>query len=131
MSPISSNKRRRGVLLVEAMVSFFIFLIASIAFYGLMANTRRADMKARQVLAANAYARQLMEGQRIKGYSSLKLGTTKSSKQFLSDRDGVAGATRVDTVVTVYEGPGSGVKSIVVTVSGNQGKISLESYVTQ
>lgn len=112
-------------------MSFSLFLIASLAFYGLMANTRRAEAKARQVLLANAYARQLMEAQHVKGYSTLKLGTTKSQMAFSSQQGGVSGQTVMDTEVTVSEGPASGLRSVVVTVAWHQGRVSLESYVSQ
>ncbi len=128
---------QRGTLLVEALVSFSLFLLASIAFYGMMANTRRADAKARHVLEANAYARQLMESQRIKGYSNLKAGTTRGSKSFsvqalgLKGKTKTSGATNMATSITIYEGPGAGVRSILVVVSWNDGTVQLESYVTK
>lgn len=122
------------------MVSFSIFLLAAVAFYGLLANTRRADLKARQVLTANGYARQLMEGQRLKGYSNLKLGTTTGNRTVATERnDGVVtkksktvkGAMLMTSTVTVSEGPGTGVRSIVVLVSWKGGKVQLQTYVTQ
>jgi Tfp pilus assembly protein PilV len=121
----------RGALLVEALVSFMIFLVASIAFLGLMANSRRAETKATQMLFANSYARQLMEGQRAKSYSALKLGTVTGVKDFGVERGGVAGKTRMTHTITVTSGPETGAKSIVVSVSWNQGRVSLESYVTE
>jgi Tfp pilus assembly protein PilV len=139
-----SHKNRRGVLLVEALVAFALFLIASVALFGLMANTRRAESKARQSLAANAYARQLMEGCRLKGYSGLTVGTTKGTKSFSTyevdsalvkgkkvSTSTLEGATKMSYTVTVYEGPGTGVRSIVVNVTWYQGFVTLESYVTQ
>lgn len=130
----------RGALLVEALVSFALCLLASIAFYGLMANTRRADAKARHLIEANSYARQLMESHRQKGYSNLKPGTAKSSKTMTTQTVGNIGKKQRTTTtsastmlgtVTIYEGPGTGVRSIVVTVAWNDGKVQLESYVTQ
>lgn len=116
---------------MEAMVSFAIFLIASLAFYGLMANTRRADAKAREVLATNAYARQLIESQRVKGYASLKTGTSTGSKDLALGRDRVKGSLRMTTTITISEGPGTGVRTISVQVRSNQSSVTLETYVTQ
>lgn len=125
---------------MEALVSFALCLIASIAFYGLMANTRRADAKARHLIEANSYARQLMESQRLKGYGNLKAGTTTASKTFSAQTASTVGKKSLSTTtstakmtskVTVYEGPGAGVRSILVTVSWQDGRVQLESYVTQ
>lgn len=136
----NTKKTPWGILLVEALVSFAICLIASIAFFGLMANTRRADAKARHVLEANAYARQLMESQRLKAYADLKVGSTTASKVMTSETVSTRGSNQVTSTssgtlmtgdVTVYEGPGTGVRSIVVTVTWNDGKVQLECYVTQ
>ena len=121
-------------------MSFAICLIASIAFFGLMANTRRADAKARHVLQANAYARQLMESQRLKAYADLKVGSSSASKVLTSETVSTRGTTKTTSTssgttmtgeVTVYEGPGTGVRSIVATVTWVGGKVQLESYVTQ
>lgn len=124
------KRRQIGALLVEAMVSFAIFLLASVSFYGLLANSRRAEAKAAETVAATAYARQLMESTRVRGYASLKVGTESASSSFATDRKGVTGQTVLKSLVTVYDGPGSGVKSILVRVAWNRGEVSLESYVT-
>lgn len=121
----------RGILLVEALVSFSILLLASVMFYGLMASTHRAEAQAHKVMAANAYARQLMEGQRLKGFSSLTAGTTNSRRDLASDRGGRSRTTPLIAKTTVYEGPGAGVRSIVVEVSWPEGRVQLESYVTE
>lgn len=144
MARVAVHSREKGVLLVEALVAFALFLLASVALFGLMANARRAETKARQSLTANSYARQLMESSRIKGYAGLKAGVTKGSKNF-STYDSVTrkvkgkstttsqldSTTRMSSTVTVYEGPGAGVRSIVVEVKWHQGFVKLESYVTQ
>lgn len=122
--------RPKGALLVEAMVSFALFLLASLSFYGLLANSRRAEANARQTTAATAYARQLLESASLTGYSSLKVGSVKGSRTWATSRGGVAGQTVFTSTVTVYDGPGSEVKSVLVTVSWAQGKISMETYVT-
>ena len=130
---MGSRRRKngaKGALLIEALVSFAIFLIASLAFYGMLANTRRADAKARHVLAANAYARQLMETQRSRGYASLALGTTRGSKQLTVERDGVKGSLNMASSVTISIGPGVGVKTILVQVTSTLSSVTLESYVT-
>lgn len=112
------------------MVSFAIFLLASVSFYGLLANSRRAEAKAAETVAATAYARQLMESTRVKGYETLKVGTESSTSTSATSRQGVAGQTVLKSTVTVYDGPGSGVKSVLVRVAWNRGEVSLESYVT-
>jgi type II secretory pathway pseudopilin PulG len=127
----AARDRQRGALLVEALVAFALFLMASVAFFGLLAHSRQAETKARQTLAANALARQLMEASRLKGYSGLAVGTSKGSHDVSGDRDGISTRTRMSYTVTVYDGPGSGVKSVVVKVGWNQGWETLESYVTQ
>ncbi len=124
------SRKQNGALLVEAMVSFAIFLLASVSFYGLLANSRRAEAKASQTVAATAYARQLMESARLKGYSSLKVGTESGSRSVTTSRRGVLGKYVLKSLVTVYDGPDSGAKSVLVRVSWHQGEVSLESYVT-
>ncbi len=119
-------------------MSFSILLFASIVFYGLLANTRRADARARTLLTANSYARQLMEAQQVKTFSDLKVGTTTASKTISTDRAvGAASATNKGSMlltsqVIIADGPGTGVRSIVVLVTWTGGgRIQLETYVTQ
>jgi type II secretory pathway pseudopilin PulG len=131
MAPRGPYRSRRGALLIEALVSFAIFMVAALAFYGVMAHTRRADAKAREVLAANAYARQLMESQRIRGYSSLALGSSQVSKKLEVQRGGVRGELPLNGTITISNGPGSGVKTILVQVGSGQSSVTLESYVTE
>lgn len=126
-----SKVEQCGALLVEALVSFAILLLASVVFYGLMATTRNAEAKAHQVMAANALARQTMESYRLKSYSSLKVGSLTSNHEVKGHRGGAEGITRLTNTATVYDGPGIGVKSIVVEVSWHQGRVQLESYVTE
>lgn len=122
------------------MVSFSIFLLAAVIFYGLLANTRRADLQARQLLTANAYARQLMEAQRLKGYPNLKIGSTQTTRTIASERaDGartsnsstVGGAFALTSTITVTDGPGPDVRSVLVEVAWRGGKVQLQTYVTQ
>ncbi len=125
------KRRHNGALLVEALVSFAIFLLASIFFYGLLANSRRAEAKAAETVVATTYARELMESARVKGYGTLKVGSESGSRSFATNRQGVIGQTVLKSVVTVYDGPGSGVKSIVVNVAWSRGEVSIESYITE
>ena len=122
--------RPRGILLIEAMVSFTLFMLTSIFFYGLLANSRAAQAKAEQTIEATAYARDLMEGARLKGYSSLSLGSQTGSRKLATSRRGVTGQTVLTSQTTVANGPVSDSKSILVTVSWNQGRVSMETYVT-
>lgn len=115
---------------MEAMVAFTLFLMTSIFFYGLLANSRAAQAKAEQTFEATAYARELMEGARQKGYSSLALGSQSGSRTLATSRRGVSGQTVLNSLTTVSSGPVSDSKSILVTVSWNQGRISMETYVT-
>ena len=115
---------------MEALISFVLFLLASLSFYGLLANSRTAETNARQTTAATAYARQLMESATRKGYASLTVGAQTGKRTLTTSRQGVSGQTVFSSVVTVYSGPGSDTKSILVTVSWNKGKIEMETYVT-
>lgn len=122
---------QRGTLLVEALVCFAIFLVASLVFYGLVATTHRSDAKARQILAANHYARQLLESAQAQGYSSLKVGTTTGQRDVSQIGRDTAGLTRLRSEVRVSDGPGLGVKTVLVTITWAGGRLTMESYVVE
>ncbi len=117
-------------MLVEALVSFMLFLLASFAIYGLLANSRRAELKAGQTLAATGLARELLEGYRLNGYSALKTGVERGSRSFATSRKDVDGVSTLDYSVEVTEGLGGKYKSIYAVVTWKDGRIDMESYVT-
>lgn len=120
---------RGFALLVEALVAFSLFLIAAIGFYSMLAGVHRAETKARQTMAATAYAREILEQQRAVGYSALKTGKTSGHFSLKANRKEVASQMEMDHLVEISEGPISGVKAVKVEVVWHDGQVSLEGYV--
>lgn len=119
------------VLLVEAVVAFSIFLVAAFTFYGTMANASRAEAKARQTVAATAFARELLETQRAVGYEDLLLGEESGRISLDTVRGDARGVIDISYRVNVRTGPGKGLKSVKVEVGWKDGRIDLETYVAR
>ena len=116
-------------LMVEALVAFALFLVAAISFYGLIANVHKAEAKARQTVAATAYAREMLEINRAVGYTDLKLGKQTGQVSLAALRGDNRSKIEMNYVVEVRNGPESGIKSIFVQVNWHNGRVSLEGYV--
>lgn len=119
------------VLLVEVVVAFSLFLIAAFTFYGTMANASRAEAKARQTVAATAFARELLETQRAMGYEALVLGEESGQITLDTLRGEARGSINISYRVDVRTGPGKGLKSVRVVVGWKGGQIDLETYVAR
>lgn len=128
---MSQRHPYQGALLIEALITFTLFLMASLALYGLLAQARRAESKASQILLANSLARGLMEQVRAKGYDNLKLGSTQHELFTDLKRDGLPMAGRVKAIVTVSPGPRLGVLSLVVETNLGLAHVKLESYLVR
>ncbi len=130
-----SHRNQAGTLLIEAMVSFLIFLLAAMVFYSLLATSRRAESKSRETVAAVALAREVLEGAQGLGYDALPLGEEKGELLLASERDGptrrsgVTGQTRLVYTRVVRQVPGRMVKSVVTTVTWHNGRVEIEGYV--
>lgn len=115
--------------MVEALVAFALFLVAAISFYGLIANVHKAEAKARQTVAATAYAREILEINRAQGFKELKLGKQMGEVSLSALRGDNRSKMDMDYLVEVTNGPESGIKSILVRVSWYDGRVVLEGYV--
>lgn len=129
MKQLISIQTRGYTLMVEALVAFALFLVAAISFYGLIANVHKAEAKARQTVAATAYAREILEINRALGFTELKLGKSSGDVSLSALRGGNRSKIEMDYTVEVTNGPESGIKSILVEVSWYDGQVSLEGYV--
>lgn len=125
------SRRTYGALLVEALVSFMIFLVATMSLYGLLATARRSEARARQLTAASQLGRELLERYRSRAFAEVIPGTEKGRVRLETRRDNLSGLLVLDYQVQVSSGPGS-LKSVVVTIWWTQepaGKVEMESYV--
>lgn len=107
-----------------------IFLIAAFGFFGLMANSHKAEVKARQTLAATSLARELLETSRSRGYAALKVGTEQGSRSVVTSRNSVPGQSLLEYTLTVTQGSSATYKAVQAVVVWKGGRIDMESYVT-
>lgn len=127
------HRRRHlmGGLLIEALVSFMLFLIASLSLYALLATSHRASGRARQTVAATSLARDLLEQARARGYDRLKLGEESGRTRLQSQRGHLPGGLILSWKVSVTSAPDD-LKSILVSVTWVQepvATVELETYV--
>lgn len=124
-------RRTYGALLVEALVSFLIFLVATMSLYGLLATARRSQARARQLTAASQLGRELLERYRARSFADITPGLEKGRVRLETRRDNLPGVLVLDYQVEVSSGPGN-LKSVMATVWWTQepaGKVEMESYV--
>lgn len=128
--PIDVTFRRNtsGVLLIEALVSFGLMLVVALTALGLQAHARKARVKARSVIAATSIARSVMERCRAQGYDALSYGETKSTEVVSLQREGMESKQTFQVIRSVNTAPIDGLKSVVVTVRWESGKVDLEGY---
>jgi hypothetical protein len=128
---VASNYRikNHGVLLVEALISFGLMFTVALTVFGLQAQAHRARYKARNMIAATSFARQLLEEARDTSYDELSLGESKQERVVEFDRDGKPGKAQFFAVVEVRPGPLDDTKSVAVNVTWTSGKVDLETYV--
>ena len=127
-SQLLYGQDQRGALLVEALISFALFFVFSLTTYGLMANSRRGEAKARQQLIATSFAREKMEELRGQGFQSLAYGTNKGQDSVVGQRDDISQRRELTYVTQVNKGPLPTLKHLVVTVYWDSNELSLESY---
>lgn len=114
------------------MVGFFVFVVAVIAVLGLNSVARRTEDRARNMAAATAVARELLNTQRAKGYSALANGTTRGQTTLTTERRGNPGRLELQHSLVIKDGPVAGTKSILATVSWREapaGSVEVETYV--
>ncbi len=123
---------RQGLLLVEVLVSFFIFAVAVFSLYGLLGASRTADSKARAVVAATRLAEELLETLDA-GQSALQLGRSEGQRVTALTRDGHESLLKLNYVLEIQAGPAPGVYSalVVVTAEGLPGAVEMEQYVVR
>lgn len=127
----TAKRYLRGTLILEALISFMLFFVFSLTAYGLLANSRRGEAKARQNLIATAFAREKMEELRAQSFEALPYGSTKGTETLSGRREDVSLERKLTYVTEVNKGPLSSLKHIVVTVYWEKNQLSLESYLGQ
>jgi hypothetical protein len=116
---------------MEALVSFALFLLVTLFFYGMMANSRRAETKARETHLATAYARELLEQRIRRGFAALTIGTETGSSDLATTRAGVKGVSQLRHRVVTRAGPNANSRSVLVTVLWHDGSVEMEGYVAK
>lgn len=121
---------RKGLLLVETLVSFFVFTIAVFSLYGLLGASRTADTRARVMVAATHLADELIETiEATEG--DLTPGRSQGERSLVMRRGGQPSRIDLSYEVSVTPGPEPGLFSVLVTVTpqGSPGKVEMEQYV--
>lgn len=123
------HNRNRGALLIEALISFFLMFVVALTVFGLQAQARRAKGKARATVAANSFARQLIEQARSAPSDELSNGLWREQNRVVRYRAGETdGVVRMVGTVRVSDGPATSLKSVLATVTWHSGTVTLEAY---
>lgn len=116
-------------MLVETLVSFFIFAVAVYSLYGLWAASNTAHAKAQALVTATQLAEELTAT--VESQGSPQLGRSEGTREHPFIRDGQPGVLKLKYSVEVRPGPSSGLVSVVTTVwaQGVTGRVEMETYV--